>query len=220
MLSLSGGIGLEDAAGEDLGKSKKGKPLMPPLAVNMVGWSGAAAEWSVQAARGMICAAQVAVVVGCASWMSVSSALILVNKHCMSVDGFAYPMALSGLGMAFSSVAATLCCKVRDKLLEVQQRAVVACRFQRACALQVFRLVEIKHHVTWQYYLTRIMPIGLFMALTLYFGNIVYLYLTVSFIQMLKVLLASPLTWSTTLPQYAPHICHTHAQDHCQPAEC
>ena len=41
--------------------------------------------------------------------------------------------------------------------------------------------------MTAQFYLTRIMPIGLFMALTLYFGNIVYLYLTVSFIQMLKV---------------------------------
>ena len=41
--------------------------------------------------------------------------------------------------------------------------------------------------MTSHFYLTRIMPIGLFMALTLFFGNVVYLYLSVSFIQMLKV---------------------------------
>lgn len=41
--------------------------------------------------------------------------------------------------------------------------------------------------MTWRFWLARILPVGLFMALTLHFGNIVYLYLTVSFIQMLKV---------------------------------
>lgn len=66
----------------------------------------------------------------------------------------------------------------------------LACR-QVPCLLQVLGLVEIKHQVTWQFYITRIMPIGLFMALTLYMGNVVYLYLTVSFIQMLKVLACS-----------------------------
>ncbi|KAK9787492.1 hypothetical protein WJX73_004769 [Symbiochloris irregularis] len=100
-------------------------------------------------------------VLACASWMGVSSALILVNKHCMSVDGFVYPMALSGLGMAFSGIASTLCCKV-------------------------FRVVEVKQALTWHYYCTRIVPVGLFMALTLYCGNVVYLYLSVAFIQMLK----------------------------------
>ena len=52
---------------------------------------------------------------------------------------------------------------------------------------QVFRLVEVKRQLSAHFYLTRILPVGLFMALTLHFGNIVYLYLTVSFIQMLKV---------------------------------
>ena len=56
---------------------------------------------------------QAMTVLACGAWMGVSSALILVNKHCMSDDGFAFPMALSGLGMAFSGFAATLCCKVR-----------------------------------------------------------------------------------------------------------
>ena len=48
-------------------------------------------------------------------------------------------------------------------------------------------MVEAKRVVTWHFYFTKLMPIGLFMAATLHFGNLVYLYLTVSFIQMLKV---------------------------------
>ena len=59
---------------------------------------------------------QVVITAVCAAWMGVSSALILVNKHCMSVDGFAYPMALSGLGMGFSSIASFVCCKVSSVL--------------------------------------------------------------------------------------------------------
>jgi hypothetical protein len=46
--------------------------------------------------------------------MGISSALIILNKHLMSTDGFHYPMALSGLGMSFSSVASWLCCRVRS----------------------------------------------------------------------------------------------------------
>ncbi|KAK9865387.1 hypothetical protein WJX84_008174 [Apatococcus fuscideae] len=95
------------------------------------------------------------------AWMVVSSSLILVNKHLMSNDGFHYPMALSGLGMGFSAVASWLVCKV-------------------------FKLVEAKKSISAHFYMTRIVPVGLFMALTLHFGNVVYLYLTVSFIQMLK----------------------------------
>jgi len=51
---------------------------------------------------------------------------------------------------------------------------------------QVLRVVEAKKVVTWRFYLTKIMPIGFFMAATLHFGNLVYLHLTVAFIQMLK----------------------------------
>lgn len=52
---------------------------------------------------------------------------------------------------------------------------------------QVLRVVEAKRVVTPRFWIVRILPIGLFMALTLHFGNLVYLYLTVAFIQMLKV---------------------------------
>ena len=51
----------------------------------------------------------------------------------------------------------------------------------------MIKVVEVKRTLTWNFYVTRILPVGFFMALTLHFGNLVYLYLTVSFIQMLKV---------------------------------
>ena len=55
------------------------------------------------------------------------------------------------------------------------------------CLVQVFRWVDARKTISLRFYMTRIVPVGLFMALTLHFGNVVYLYLTVSFIQMLKV---------------------------------
>lgn len=61
--------------------------------------------------------------------------------------------------------------------------------------MQVLRLVEAKKVVSWHFYATRIMPVGFFMAATLHFGNLVYLYLTVSFIQMLKVRWVTPVRY-------------------------
>lgn len=50
----------------------------------------------------------------------------------------------------------------------------------------VTKTVEAKAVITASYWVKRIMPVGLFMASTLWAGNLVYLYLSVSFIQMLK----------------------------------
>ena len=123
-------------------------------------------------------------------------------------------MALSGLGMGFSSIASYLCCRVRSRecvpkpscIMEgfqntalsglhmgfaVQQRDHATAKPYLTLSLgnaQVFKVVDAKRTVTWHFYATKIMPIGLFMAATLHFGNLVYLYLTVSFIQMLKVI--------------------------------
>lgn len=96
-------------------------------------------------------------------WMIVSSTLILLNKDLMVVDGFKYPMTLSGMGMGFSAVASFMACRL-------------------------FRIVPMKAGttVTANYYVQRIVPVGFFMAVTLHFGNLVYMHLTVSFIQMLK----------------------------------
>ena len=57
--------------------------------------------------------AQVAAATACVGWMAVSSGLIMLNKHLMSTDGFHFPMALSCLGMLFSSVASHFCCRVQ-----------------------------------------------------------------------------------------------------------
>ena len=99
-------------------------------------------------------------IVSSIAWMSVSSGLILLNKSILS-NGFPYPMALSGLGMGFSSIASYITC-------------------------HHLKLVEAKKVVSWEFYLTKILPVGFCMALTLHFGNLVYLHLTVSFIQILK----------------------------------
>lgn len=58
-------------------------------------------------------ATKAAAVVACLVYMSISSALIVLNQQLMNEDGFRYPMALSGLGMGFSAVASYIACKVR-----------------------------------------------------------------------------------------------------------
>ncbi len=99
-----------------------------------------------------------------ASLMAVSSALIILNKHILS-HGFPFPMALAGIGMGFSGIASYLTC-------------------------HVFQFVKIKPRgdIDARFFLFRLMPVGFFAAITLYLGNLAYLYLTVAFIQMLKSL--------------------------------
>ena len=138
MLSLSGNIGLEDAQADQVAKGKKRRGLpMPPAALNVVReCTTAVHRLCCTACNLSFCVVQIAVTGGCAGWMCVSSALILVNKHCMSVDGFAYPMAMSGLGMAFSSVASVICCKVRFPCAQVLAAECVCCEM---CLLQPTR---------------------------------------------------------------------------------
>ena len=66
---------------------------------------------SKQCLRG--CPVQAMTAGACLGWMAVSSALIMINKYLMSSDGFRFPMALSCLGMLFSSLASYLACRVR-----------------------------------------------------------------------------------------------------------
>lgn len=101
-----------------------------------------------------------AVAVAC-GWMFVSSLLILLNKHLLKDLEFGYPMSVAGMGMAASGVFSYILCHVT-------------------------KTVEAKAVISKEYWLRRIMPVGFFMAATLCAGNLVYLYLSVSFIQMLK----------------------------------
>lgn len=138
--------------------------------------------------------AQVAAATACVGWMAVSSGLIMLNKHLMSTDGFHFPMALSCLGMLFSSVASHFCCRVQpipSLCYLLVSPTFPPCEFGMALSLkQVIKVVDVKRTLTWKFYIMRILPVGFFMALTLHFGNTVYLYLTVSFIQMLKARIA------------------------------
>lgn len=99
----------------------------------------------------------------CVVWMSLSTLLILVNKHIMVDLRFGYPMSLASLGMLIS----TVCCW---------------------CWYRFSNLSSGKRSLSASIYITRIVPVGLMMAVTLQSGNITYLYLTVSLIQMLKSL--------------------------------
>lgn len=111
-------------------------------------------------------------------WMTVSSGLIFLNKWIMSADKFEYPMFLAGLGMLFSGCASFVCCRVRCLTIPPP--------YAHTC-WQLIKVIEAKKTISWHFYITRILPVGLFMAMTLAFGNLVYLYLGVAFIQMLKV---------------------------------
>lgn len=75
--------------------------------------------------------------------------------------GFRYPITLSGIGQAFSAIAAFVVC-------------------------HVLRLVPAEKPVSLHFFATRMLPVGFFMALTLMLGNTVYMFLSVAFIQMLK----------------------------------
>lgn len=96
------------------------------------------------------------------TWMCFSGGLIMLNKDLLS-HGFPYPMALSGLGMVFSGVASQYVCRQ-------------------------YGYIDPEKNVTREFYVRNIMPIGFLGASTLWLGNLVYLYLSVSLIQMLKCL--------------------------------
>jgi len=110
--------------------------------------------------------------------------LIMLNKHLLKDKNFSYPMILSGIGL-FSSTLVTQ-------------------------SLRISGILVLDRTVTRKFYIMRIFPIGLFMALTLNFGNRVYLYLSVSLIQMLKA--ATPaitlfIVWAAGLSNPSWKIC-------------
>ena len=90
-----------------------------------------------------------------------STGIIMLNKWIISVLGFPFPMTLSLLGMLFS----LMCSAALTKLTSLSTRSV---------------------EITVRFCLLRAAPIGVLTALTLYFGNLAYVDLSVSFLQMLK----------------------------------
>ena len=98
-------------------------------------------------------------------WAVASSSLIFLNKHLMSEAGFHYPMILCSMGVVASWT-------ISVGLISFGVATISTKKGQT--------------QITPRWYMTHILPIGMFAALSLGFGNYVYLYLSVSFIQMLK----------------------------------
>eukprot|EP00882_Tetradesmus_deserticola_P018277 GHRQ01019634.1.p1 GENE.GHRQ01019634.1~~GHRQ01019634.1.p1 ORF type:complete len:180 (+),score=44.98 GHRQ01019634.1:120-659(+) len=95
----------------------------------------------------------VMVVVACISWVIASSGAILVNKHIMVDLHFPYPAFVCALGLVGTSIVSWL-------------------------AVRVLRIVPANTPVSMHFFVTRIMPTGLFQALAMQLGNTAYLHLS------------------------------------------
>ncbi|RYC63585.1 hypothetical protein CHU98_g2645 [Xylaria longipes] len=98
-----------------------------------------------------------------ALWIALSSSVILFNKWVLFSAKFDYPLFLTTWHMAFATLMTQLMAKFTTTL-------------------------DSRHKVPMNTntYMKAIVPIGIMFSLSLIFGNFAYLYLSVSFIQMLK----------------------------------
>ncbi|XP_068648201.1 probable sugar phosphate/phosphate translocator At5g25400 [Aristolochia californica] len=98
-------------------------------------------------------------------WIFLSFTVIVYNKYILDkkMYNWPYPISLTMIHMTFCSALAFL-------------------------LVRVFRLVE-PISISRELYLSSVVPIGLLYSLSLWFSNSAYIYLSVSFIQMLKALM-------------------------------
>lgn len=96
-------------------------------------------------------------------WISLSALVILYNKYVLAYSGFPFPVTLTMWHMLFCSVVSFGIVKAG--------------------------LVAPVEGMTLEIYKTAIVPISGAFAVVLWLGNAAYLYLSVSFIQMLKALM-------------------------------
>ncbi len=94
--------------------------------------------------------------------MFIGPTLIILNKYILSDLNFPYPIFLSALGVFVTVLVSNL--SVNLGFVKLQK----------------------KEQVEGRFYYSKILPIGLGQAGTLAFGNVVYLFLNVGTIQMLK----------------------------------
>jgi drug/metabolite transporter (DMT)-like permease len=101
-----------------------------------------------------------------AIWIFLSFSVIIFNKYILDrkMYNWPYPLSLTMIHMVFSSGLAFL-------------------------LVRVFKFVEPCASMTQELYFRSIVPIGLLFSLSLWFSNSAYIYLSVSFIQMLKALM-------------------------------
>ncbi|KAK5046335.1 hypothetical protein LTR84_008479 [Exophiala bonariae] len=98
-----------------------------------------------------------------ATWIGFSGGVILFNKWLLSTLGFAFPITLTAWHMGFATFMTQVLARTTT-LLDGRKTV----------------------KMTGRVYIRAILPIGFFFSLSLICGNQVYLYLSVSFIQMLK----------------------------------
>jgi hypothetical protein len=112
-------------------------------------------------------------------WIGLSAGVILFNKYLLSDYGFPYPVALTMIHMGFCSVVAAL-------------------------VVRVFKWIP-SNNMEVEVYMRSVVPIGFLYAVVLWLGNTAYLYLSVSFIQMLKVILLEIAT-VCSVALYSPYL--------------
>ncbi|KAF3947547.1 hypothetical protein CMV_026335 [Castanea mollissima] len=98
---------------------------------------------------------------------SSSSSLIVYNKYILDrkLYNWPFPISLTMIHMSF-------------------------CSFLAYLLVKVFKVVELPSTMTRDLYLKYVVPIGALYSLSLWFSNSTYIYLSVSFIQMLKALMS------------------------------
>ncbi|OJJ75959.1 hypothetical protein ASPBRDRAFT_192142 [Aspergillus brasiliensis CBS 101740] len=96
-------------------------------------------------------------------WITLSSSVILFNKHILDYAQFRFPIILTTWHLAFATFMTQVLARTTT-LLDGRKTV----------------------KMTGRVYLRAIVPIGLFFSLSLICGNVTYLYLSVAFIQMLK----------------------------------
>ncbi|MCD7448994.1 hypothetical protein HAX54_048077 [Datura stramonium] len=99
-------------------------------------------------------------------YIALSSGQIFFNKWVLSSKeiNFPYPLGLTLLHMVFSSIL----CFVLTKVLKI---------------------LKVEEGMTLDIYISSVIPIGAMFAMTLWLGNTAYLYISVSFAQMLKAIM-------------------------------
>ena len=102
------------------------------------------------------------------TWIAMSSATILFNKWILHTLDFPFPIILTTWHLAFGTLMTQILARTTT-LLDGRKKV----------------------KMTGRVYLRAIVPIGFFFSLSLICGNVTYLYLSVAFIQMLKVRLVT-----------------------------
>ena len=98
-----------------------------------------------------------------ATWIALSSSTILFNKYILSSAKFEYPIFLTSWHLTFATIMTQLMARFTH-MLDSRKKV----------------------PMTGRVYLRSIVPIGIMFSLSLICGNMAYLTLSVSFIQMLK----------------------------------